>query len=643
MSCKEITLVSLALEHFKGCKGRTFTFDGKDSTVIAENRKGKTTIPDGFQWLFFGKNSEGKSAFGVRPVDGDKVPIEGLTTSVTGILDIDSVRVTLKKTNVEKLIRKKVTGFESSYEINGVPKLKKEFDEYVSELMEYESFRTLTDLNYFNGVLKWTDRRKRLVGLAGDIPTPEGHGNLKKEISDKSIEDYTKILKKLINDPRIGYKKKQSDIKTRIDEVQKGSEDYTSTEVDQKELEDKTKILKEQAVSSVEALDEERKEISDSEVERQNKIDLVNGLKEKKIIREGELLSDTSNITDLLEEKTQLESDLFEVESAVRLAGINLDTHTSDRVGYSKQLQRMIVDYNAAKDTVIDDTCPTCQQKWPDGNIKDKEKVHFDGLVEMRKAANAKKSEVTKSKELIAVAENKLVDLRSQLEEATKIRDTSIAEIDKKISSKEKPKPETDSLWQTYDLKIKEIEVSIGESISGRLEAIDSERNKLTNKLSEYDKVLAQSEAMVKANARVIELGESEKEIAQKIADVEKALDEIDEYTKEESKLIEEAVNSKFDYVEFKLFKDRLNGGIEPDCLCYLDGVSHGDMSKGEEIFAGIDIVNTFSKHYGMSVVLFADNAENFTETAFPPIKLKSQMIWLRAREGQKTLLVEQK
>ena len=36
----------IALQNFKGCKGATYTFDGKNVTVCGANGSGKTTIFD---------------------------------------------------------------------------------------------------------------------------------------------------------------------------------------------------------------------------------------------------------------------------------------------------------------------------------------------------------------------------------------------------------------------------------------------------------------------------------------------------------------------------------------------------------------------------------------------------------------------
>ena len=137
---------------------------------------------------------------------------------------------------------------------------------------------------------------------------------------------------------------------------------------------------------------------------------------------------------------------------------------------------------------------------------------------------------------------------------------------------------------------------------------------------------------MVKDKDRITELENLEKDLAQKIADVESQLAAIDEYTATESKMIELAVNDKFKHVTFKLFETLLNGSIEDCCEAILEGRPYSAMSKGEGIFVGIDIINVLSKHYKMSVPLFIDNSESYSF----PIESTSQTIELDMDRGVK-------
>ncbi|KKK64284.1 hypothetical protein LCGC14_2985770, partial [marine sediment metagenome] len=103
-------------------------------------------------------------------------------------------------------------------------------------------------------------------------------------------------------------------------------------------------------------------------------------------------------------------------------------------------------------------------------------------------------------------------------------------------------------------------------------------------------------------------------------------------YLAAESTLVENAVNVRFKHVKFKLFKQFLNEGLVPCCDVILNGVIYADMSSGEKIFTGLDIVNILSMHYGFSLPLFIDHIESVTL----PLETHMQTIGLKAVDDEK-------
>ena len=80
----KILLKRLSLKNFKGIKDLEVNL-GKLTTIQGENATGKTTIFDGFLWLLFGKDSQGKSASEIQPLDQQGNVLHGLETNVTAI------------------------------------------------------------------------------------------------------------------------------------------------------------------------------------------------------------------------------------------------------------------------------------------------------------------------------------------------------------------------------------------------------------------------------------------------------------------------------------------------------------------------------------------------------------------------------
>ena len=83
------------------------------------------------------------------------------------------------------------------------------------------------------------------------------------------------------------------------------------------------------------------------------------------------------------------------------------------------------------------------------------------------------------------------------------------------------------------------------------------------------------------------------------------------------TRFVEDSINSLFRITQFRLFREQANGGIEERCDVVCDGVPYTGLNNGTRINAGIDIINTLSRHFGVSVPLFVDNAESVTNLEY--------------------------
>ncbi len=79
--------------------------------------------------------------------------------------------------------------------------------------------------------------------------------------------------------------------------------------------------------------------------------------------------------------------------------------------------------------------------------------------------------------------------------------------------------------------------------------------------------------------------------------------------------MIESAVNQHFSFVKFRLFETLVTTGNEVSVFkTIVDGVPYSDANRAGQTNAGIDIINAFSKVYGISVPIILDNAESVNE-----------------------------
>ena len=636
----EIKLRSLIIKSFKGIKSFGFNPNGKNSIITAENGSGKTTVQDAFYWLFFDKDSTGRKQFELRPLDKQNRPIKGLTLEVDAELSIDGDIHVFTKKHVEKIVKGVIKGFTSEYYIDEVPKKAGEYAAYIKELIAEDTFKLLTDLTHFNGKMHWQDRRKVLLDIAGEIGSPGGFDKLTDELNGRSIEDYKKVLAS----QKSKLKKDQDGINPRIDELQRGLNDYAGTD---RGLEGKRSDVQ----SKIDDLDTNRKALLEQETTRQESIAKLNKFEAAKITREAELKSDTSavqvhyiklvGLEKALADKKRLLANI-ECNKGIRQTEIKaIDTQIKTQTATTKNIAD---EYNNTKNHTEDSTCYACGQDLPAEKLEEIESKRKEKLTEISNRGRESKDLVDK---LRVEREQLLADLQRIKEAHAKVLSDAqyqeesnadqIALLQEKIDNNEGLPKDKDDVWQAICQNIITIKSKIGDPVSNQLAAIETTRKGLSEQLNKLNTSLAQADTMEKNAKRIKELEQQEIEIGQKIADIEGKLSMIGDYKKAESALIESSVNKKFKHVTFKLFNVLLNGEIEDTCVAIYKGTPYPDMSTGEKIFVGIDIMNVLSAHYGILAPLFIDHMESLTM----PIGATCQTIGLFAKKGIEELTVK--
>ena len=220
-------LKSITLENFNGVKKQTYNFSDK-TKIFGRNASGKTTIFDGFMWLLFNKDSNGNEKFSVRPLDKDGKQLDNVEIKVVATLDIDGKEVELSKTQKQNWVKKRGTS---------------EAKQYISELVSEDIFKMITSPAYFPN-LAWKDQRAIIMRFVEDISDVdlarqnEEFSELIDELEKApSTDDIQKKYQKALSE----WKKKQTEIPVRIDELS-----AQKTDIDVVELELQRSTLKEQ-------------------------------------------------------------------------------------------------------------------------------------------------------------------------------------------------------------------------------------------------------------------------------------------------------------------------------------------------------------------------------------------------------------
>ena len=147
--------------------------------------------------------------------------------------------------------------------------------------------------------------------------------------------------------------------------------------------------------------------------------------------------------------------------------------------------------------------------------------------------------------------------------------------------------------------------------------AVEAQLADLRCRIAAKQEELGKHYALERARTRIAELQEEARNAAEALEAIEKMLYMVEEFTRYKTRFVEESINSLFRVARFRLFREQANGGIEERCDVVCNGVPYIGLNNSAKINAGIDIINTLSRHFGVAVPLFVDNAESITNLEY--------------------------
>jgi DNA repair exonuclease SbcCD ATPase subunit len=675
----KVTIKSIHIENFKGIKELDVNFS-ENTKISGQNAAGKTTIFDAFTWLLFNKNSAGDEKFNVRPLNKEGTRIDNVEIKVVAIMDVDGKEVELSKVQKQNWVKKRGTntvslqGNPNSYEIDGYPKSEADFKAYVSELAQSEEmFKMLTNPQYFSS-LKWKDQRDILMKLVSEVSdvelaqTDAKYAPLLSELEKApSTDDIRAKFSKALNE----WKKKQAEIPVRIDEAMKSKVDVdvAEQELAKVDLERKIKEIEGKIKNAGNATEELKRE------EMQLQFDMSG-------------IMQTMN-RDMKNKRSEIEADLCGCKneldyfaSTISLKEKQISDNAKAIADADTERKRLGEEYNAEKAKAFDETpylfdeskwifdesttvCSLCGQKLPADKIEQL-KTDFEERKTKAKADAKRKLNDSKS-EFIIQKESNLEEIKADgfakknlIEELTKKNADLQMEIDslKKqeqgtFTNKEElckllseipeeadysQNEEYVKLKTEHDKILADIAKLESEGADKVVTDLKAEKTNLQSQLEEVNKVIAQAANNAAIDDRIETLRDEQKEIGQKVADQEQILYLLEEFIRFKLDKVSESINSHFKTVNFKLFEMQLNGGMKDCCECTVNGVPYSTLNSGHRIVAGLDIIQSLSELYGVSVPIFVDNAESLNDFNVPD--MDAQLILLSVSED-KQLKVE--
>ncbi|GAA0182143.1 AAA family ATPase [Clostridium sediminicola] len=634
---KIIKLKELHLKNFKGMKKFSIYF-GETTDVYGENASGKTTIFDAFTWIFFDKDSRDRKDFSIKTYDRNGVVLPGLNHEVEVVLSVNEKELKLKKVYREKWTKKRgqatktLTGHITEYIVNDLPVQKKEYTETVNSLVPENIFKLITNPLYFNNSLSWKKRREILLTVVGDLSLTEvinsnrelkGFSDL---IGDKSLEDFQKTL-------AIRKKKLNEEIKSipfRLDELNNSIQHIP--QMNFVEIEKRKNILSRE----VEAIDKKLDGLTKDYLEIDKNVEALYSKKDRLREIKGEYLQRSREPKLHLQQQIfNMEQQILEINFGIKIKTQNLQRIKTEKSNLTLKVQDLREEwFNLEKKTLEfeenDFVCPTCGRELPKNSIEDKKAEMQSNFKRDKKS---KLNNINEEGKNLTKKLNNMNDEEERLEKVIEGLNREKQSLQEElILLKEEYENFTIAQFEETD-EYKKLKEEINQLQQVQVICDEDEINKLKRerkeKSDELDKLknsLGLKTQYEKAEIRMGELRDREKELGNFIAELERKEFLCEKFIRTKVDLLEERINSKFSRVKFKLFNTLVNGALEECCDTLIDGVPYEDANNAAKFNGGMDIINTLTKHFKVSAPIFIDNRESINRI----VESKSQIVNLR-------------
>lgn len=652
-------LLTLRLENFQGLKAEEFQIGGKSASIYGDNATGKTTIFNALTWLLFDKASTGAKNFSpkTKGPDGD---MHFLEHAAEAKFSLDDGRIVTLRKAFHEIYKKKrgsnvdeFDGHTTDYYIDGVPSNEKE---YTATMLAFcgstEKMKMLTMPAYFPEEMAWEARRKILLEICGGVSDDDVIHNTP-ELKDlptyllmpgTTNQHYTvDEYKKIAGAKKSDINKQLQDIPGRIDEAQRAMPDIAN--IDQGAIDRKIKDLTKQK----EALETEKAQalsgdlttvaIRNQIAEANTKLAEARAAHATKAsgLNEGTYTA----INALKKEQITARNRLQDARSDLERAQRQVDRLTSHR-------ESLLSDYMAIQNETWDEgneTCPTCHRTLPEEEVQ-----------RLREAFNMQKSrrlekinqqgQKEASKEMIEEQSSKIKELKAQIKEDERIVEDYDQQMTALQNQLQTPAPfEATEEYAEITAQIaayrdeesdtgKKTE-AIAAGFTTRIQALYGEIRKQEDIKSSFRIAAGQQE-------RINELKAREKDLSRQYEALEQGIYLCELFVKAKVDMLTERINSKFQSVRFRLFIEQQNGGIREDCEVMIPTES-GRMvpfafaNNAARINAGLEIIDTLSRHWNLTMPVFVDNAESVTRL----LQMDTQVIRLVVSEQDKALRLE--
>lgn len=629
----------------------TLDTDFSMKTVLSgQNEVGKSTVKRIILDVLNCHDENDREITGIRPHDENGVEIDDVDIVRAVTFEIDGKAKTLKKVTRQKRNKKgEITGSVTDYSINDVPYKMADYNQYINDNMAELGvlpfcLNAMTLLNKSQA-----EQRLALASYFGTRTDEEicdmfpQFAELKPMFDDGDVDQLKKVCRGKLNGTggRNGSKglvKERDEISTRIDTIHSTNE-YT----DLAELELQKKTYEPQLKEIEDKLSDYNKILKDKQKATEDIMNL------KFELSDMERKANADNQKKRMELQAQLDdfnASIHKGESMIRAKKANIENSEREVRFCTENLEKVRADWKKTKELAFDESsinCPMCGQKLPEDKIESM-RADFDerkakNLKELEDKGNALLSDSKELKQAIEDRKKEIADLEAELKELTERHD---------IVAKELGKVPTDidmtgnNEYQALKAKIEEKEKALADEndTSELIRKLKNERNELLRQVSSVDTKI---ELGVANNKRIddsiADLEDKRKDLNQEIADWERKLDLLKEFTRKKNELLQADVNKYLDFATAKLFRPLLNGDTEECCDFVYNGEAYArNLNHGARMLTEVDICRAFQKVANVDFPIIIDDTESVDDWRIPQID--NQLIMLKHTQD-KELVIE--
>lgn len=670
----KIRINRLSVENYKKfVTPSTFQFFYR-TKISGKNKEGKSTLENAYMEILTGKQVDGTQPDGIRPHNDNGEDLNRADVVREVVLDIDGKETTIRKITKQKWRKphgqteEVLDGNTVSYEIDGFPYAPKKFEEYMKELADPEVLLMCSNPNPFLSILKKStaDARKVLEKLSGFsleefLANNPQYAEVQDLIKGHSVEDTMKKLRKQLTDQKKKLTQKDTELKYEQTRDFGGQIETSDLELAKGEWKEKISDVdrQEQALDeSVKVYDAANSEILSMKAQL-NEVILAAGagLKEQR-----ESLD--QKISELSIQNKGYANDMKLAELDLQHAHMGIERHKAE-------VEKARADYSATSQKTFDETklheieaeqfnedsliCPECGQVRPEAqriNLRETfEQSKARRIKEQKKARDAFNAELSKILASITEIGNKAMDDLKVAQEAKKEAEQKIAEVRKQILTTsaeiEKLCGELDKLPKEVDLsgnaeyqelfeQIKKKEFALSSMDNGSVKRMElrHQRNQYIDEVSKLDAQIQKANADTEQKDRKLaELKAEFDKQKQTVADIERQIDVISQFSIEKNAALAEKINPFMDGFKFEFLAFTLENNPYEVCKLIREGTEYSNLNYSDRLLVETSMVRGFQKMNNLDLPIWIDNSESINDERLP--ELDTQMIVLKVTDNE--------